>query len=106
MTDRSDPWDSRPSTDPVAPGSNGTQYHHLRQISSASASDILNQPHQHPDDSLSNDYGYKSSYYNAPEEKLDNDYYSAQPPPPHSNSSDGYYQTSYPTRPAHTGGLI
>lgn len=105
MTDR-DPWDSRPSTDLAGPESNRAQYQHLRQMSSASASDILNQPHQHPDDSLSNDYGYKSSYYNAPEEKLDDDYSTSRPPLPNSNSSDGYYQTSHQTRPAHTGGLI
>jgi len=108
MADRGDPWDSRPSTEPAAPEPNGPQYQHLRQMSSASASDILNQPYQQPDDSLSNDYGYKASYYNTPEEKLDNGYsYStSRPPLPTSNSNDGYYQTPHQTRPAHAGGLI
>lgn len=104
MADRNDPWDSRPSTESTRapPDANGGQYQHLRQISTASASDILNQPQQRPDDSLSSDYGYKSSYYSEPQGNA----YSSHPAQS-SYPSDGYYTgSSHQKRPVPTDGLI
>ncbi|KXN89952.1 hypothetical protein AN958_04956 [Leucoagaricus sp. SymC.cos] len=91
MADRNDPWDSRPSSESTRalPDASGAQYQHLRQISTASASDILNQPHQKPDDSLSSDYGYKSSYYSGPQENV--------------YSSAAHAQTSHPGDSHYTG---
>jgi len=109
MADRGDPWDSRPSAESnrSPPRSGNAQYQHLRQISTASASDVLNQPHQQPDDSLSSDYGYKSSYYNPPQEKLEDTYTTSLPPLPASHANDGYYtDSSRQNHPAHAGGLI
>lgn len=109
MADRSDPWDSRPSTGSSQSPPNGsdpTQYQHLRQISTASASDILNQPYQHPGDSLSNDYAYKSSYHSPPQEKPENVYPASRPALPTSYPSDDYYTSSRQNRSAHTDGLI
>jgi len=65
MHNRSDPWDSRHSTEslPDASAGNESQYGHLRQISTASASDVINQPYQHPKDALyNNDYGMQNSF--------------------------------------------
>ncbi|KAJ3568802.1 hypothetical protein NP233_g5480 [Leucocoprinus birnbaumii] len=103
MADRSDPWDSRASDEfNRVPPANGAQYQHLRQISTASASDILNEPQQKPDDSLSSDYGYKSSYYPGPQANT----YSSQHPQS-SYPSDGYYTgSSHQKRSENPGGLI
>lgn len=109
MADRGDPWDSRPSIESTRspPRSDSAQYQHLRQISTASASDILNQPYQQPNDGLSNDYGYKSSYYNVPQEKPEDGYNAPLPALPTSHANDGYYtDSSRQNRQAHTGGFI
>ena len=110
LNNQNDPWDSRPSAESnrSRSGPNTAQYQHLRQFSTASASDILNQHHQQPDDSLSNDYGYQSSHYTIPQEKpLERGYSTTRPPLPTSRSNDGYYtDPSYQDRPTHSGGLI
>jgi hypothetical protein len=108
MADRNDPWDSRPSAEFTrpSPDANGVQYQHLRQISTASTSDILNQPQQKPDDSLSSDYGYKSSYYIGHQDESQTAY-SSRPPPPTTYPSDGYYSgSSHKNSSAPVDGLI
>ena len=55
-----DPWDSRPSIDH---NQFGGGYKHVRNNSSVSASDIMNDPYQKPKDGLSNsDYDYSYAY--------------------------------------------
>jgi len=59
MADRSDPWDSRPSEDNLAPLNdqyNGRQYRHVKQNSSLSSMDILNQKPQSPTKEYPNPY--------------------------------------------------
>jgi hypothetical protein len=94
MTGRSDPWDSGPSEEPGP-----TQYQHLRQIS---ASEVLDEPYQQPSDSLSNDYGYKSSYYARQQGDAYKSYPAAQAP----YSYDNYHETSHQNRAGHTEGLM
>lgn len=58
LNDQNDPWDSRPSGDYLGKNSN---YKHVRQESSMSASDVYNQPYQEPKDAFptsSMNYGY------------------------------------------------
>jgi hypothetical protein len=89
MTDRSDPWDSGPSEEP-----GHTQYQHLRQTS---ATEVLDEPYQQPSDSLSNDYGYKSSYYTRQQGNTYNSYPAVQAP----QSYDSYHATPHQNRTGH-----
>lgn len=66
MNRRSDPWDTRISSDsprsPIKHDDRG--YNHLRQESGASVSDMLSQPQQVPKDTFSQqDYGRDAPSY-------------------------------------------
>ncbi|KAF9460818.1 hypothetical protein BDZ94DRAFT_1222454 [Collybia nuda] len=67
MNRRSDPWDSRLSSDSPrspAPKHDNHGYNHIRQESGASVSDMLSQPQQMPKDIFSQqDYGYQPRSY-------------------------------------------
>ncbi|KAF9569649.1 hypothetical protein CPC08DRAFT_677254 [Agrocybe pediades] len=66
--EQNDPWDSRPSGDyqySDKPGRQNSDYKHLRNQSSVSASEVFNQPYQEPKDSFSTsryDYNPNPSY--------------------------------------------
>ncbi|EAU93054.2 hypothetical protein CC1G_06774 [Coprinopsis cinerea okayama7 len=56
LTERKEPWDSRGSDEYLkADGSNDSRYHH-RNPSTASASDVLNEPYQQPNSNYSGAY--------------------------------------------------
>ncbi|EKM83815.1 hypothetical protein AGABI1DRAFT_66797 [Agaricus bisporus var. burnettii JB137-S8] len=95
MTDRSEPWDPDPSSEPGP-----TPYQHLRQTS---ATEVLDEPYQQPSDSLSNDYGYKSSsYYNRQRDNTYNNYPEVQT----SQSYDNYNAAPYQNRTGRAEGLM
>ncbi|KJA29156.1 hypothetical protein HYPSUDRAFT_32522 [Hypholoma sublateritium FD-334 SS-4] len=52
LNEQNDPWDSRPSGDYLG-GRKNSNYNHVRQESSMSASDVYNQPYQEPKDAFS-----------------------------------------------------
>ena len=62
MQSRSDPWDSRPSTDTVTDGRGGTgrEYSHVRQGSNASVATTLGEKVQRPAEYTSYGGGYGS----------------------------------------------
>lgn len=63
MNKRSDPWDTRASTD-IQPSYGGNNYGHLRQ---ESMSDVLAQPHVQPNETFSNaNYAYERGSYPPP----------------------------------------
>ncbi|TFK41079.1 hypothetical protein BDQ12DRAFT_678850 [Crucibulum laeve] len=113
MNNRTDPWDSRPSTESLhsPEGRNDRDYKHLRQTSAASASDVMSQPYQEPKDSLSNaDYGYQTQTAYPPysDGQTTNkpaypSYAYTQEPGPTPQYNDNYYSgpSSNVDRPAH-----
>ncbi|PFH54550.1 hypothetical protein AMATHDRAFT_52193 [Amanita thiersii Skay4041] len=62
--DKRDPWDTRMSTEGVQnmSGHEGHVYGHVRQESAASASDVINEPYQYPNDVRNRDYSYQNAY--------------------------------------------
>ena len=63
LDNHADPWDSRPSAE--YRDQYGAGYRHVRNQSSVSASDIMNDSYQKPKDGLSN-YDYSYGYTKRP----------------------------------------
>ncbi|KAF9015273.1 hypothetical protein BDQ17DRAFT_1294961 [Cyathus striatus] len=107
MNSRNDPWDSRRSIEFDTAPRNDRDYKHLRQISSVSASDVMNQPSQQPKDSLSySDYDYPNQPNLQPVQPSFAYTQDPEPTPQFNNYSDGSSRVERPAQTqAHPGAL-